>query len=456
MIDFVSVLLFVNVGELLSNPLLKFIEETTDKGEKKLKVNYRGLTFTVVNGVAYITGSLQAFAHYPNGNSQQFSYSELVKALNELKTDFKIDLEKSKLRSFEYCVNVILDHSPKPFLAGLISHKGERFNFDNRKRKKKDFHLCDHSGYSLKYYDKGLQYDSDYILKIENKVKKMETVKIFRIVYLADLKDKNKLSLLRNDLIKQFKQSLIYDYSINIEALPIETQNYLNWGKDHYNWELLKKKDNIACNTERAKYKKKIIECAGRDLLFEYAKLIEATFNNLLEISTSDNLQYLEIDPIDKQSNKIQTDLNCNHTETIEKWSNYKINSNSQNEIIKLPENVFTEPDPPQPENWTEDKTESDQYENLSDRGQLEVNCVQNTVNKSDLIYNVSFVGFSGRFYIQNPDDKGFYAVYNNPDCYNKRLHLPHYLTKSVVMKDFKGWLPIHLSTLTTEPNYQN
>lgn len=61
-----------------------------------------------------------------------------------------------------------------------------------------------------------------------------------------------------------------------------------------------------------------------------------------------------------------------------------------------------------------------------------------------------SFLGTDGKFYIPNPVDKNRIAVYESPEAYNKRLHLPHYIDKAEADKLFLEALPVYLSTLTT------
>ena len=61
-----------------------------------------------------------------------------------------------------------------------------------------------------------------------------------------------------------------------------------------------------------------------------------------------------------------------------------------------------------------------------------------------------SFLGNSGKFYIHNPVDPKSYAVYDSPEAYDNRLHIPSYINKVEAEDDFKNILPIDAITLTT------
>lgn len=61
-----------------------------------------------------------------------------------------------------------------------------------------------------------------------------------------------------------------------------------------------------------------------------------------------------------------------------------------------------------------------------------------------------SWLGTDGKFYISNPVQSSRIAVYDSPDAYNNRLHIPTYIDKDVAIKVFKEPLPIFLDTCTT------
>lgn len=62
-----------------------------------------------------------------------------------------------------------------------------------------------------------------------------------------------------------------------------------------------------------------------------------------------------------------------------------------------------------------------------------------------------AFLGIRGKLYIRQPDCPNRYAMYDSAEAYNKRQHLPYYESELFVMKDFKTWVEINLSTLKVE-----
>ena len=65
-------------------------------------------------------------------------------------------------------------------------------------------------------------------------------------------------------------------------------------------------------------------------------------------------------------------------------------------------------------------------------------------------LVETSFLGTDGRFYIPNPVQPSRIAVYESPDAYNKRQHLPSYIDKEDADKLFLKSLPVDLATLQT------
>lgn len=59
-----------------------------------------------------------------------------------------------------------------------------------------------------------------------------------------------------------------------------------------------------------------------------------------------------------------------------------------------------------------------------------------------------SWLGTDGKFYIPNPVDRNRIAVYESPDAYNRRLHIPSYIDRVEVEKVFLKPLQIDLSKL--------
>lgn len=59
-----------------------------------------------------------------------------------------------------------------------------------------------------------------------------------------------------------------------------------------------------------------------------------------------------------------------------------------------------------------------------------------------------SFIGKSGRFYIQNSFNPERFAVYDNPVAYSERLQVPQYINKEFAAKDFLKYLDVQLKKI--------
>ena len=65
-------------------------------------------------------------------------------------------------------------------------------------------------------------------------------------------------------------------------------------------------------------------------------------------------------------------------------------------------------------------------------------------------LVETSFLGTDGKFYIPNPVEPNRIAVYDNPEAYDKRLHIPSYIDKVEAEKVFLKFLPVYLYNLQT------
>lgn len=61
-----------------------------------------------------------------------------------------------------------------------------------------------------------------------------------------------------------------------------------------------------------------------------------------------------------------------------------------------------------------------------------------------------SWLGTDEKFYIPNPVQPNSIAVYESPEAYNNRLHIPTYIERETAEKIFLKWMPVDLQTLKT------
>ncbi len=72
------------------------------------------------------------------------------------------------------------------------------------------------------------------------------------------------------------------------------------------------------------------------------------------------------------------------------------------------------------------------------------------TREPQEQLIETPFIGTDGKFYIPMPIDPKRIAVYESPEAYNKRLHIPTYIDKDEAEKLFSTLLPINWQTLQT------
>jgi len=69
-------------------------------------------------------------------------------------------------------------------------------------------------------------------------------------------------------------------------------------------------------------------------------------------------------------------------------------------------------------------------------------------ISTPDKDLSTSFIGKSGRFYIQNALNPERFAVYDNPGAYSERLQVPQYINKEFAAKDFLKYLEVPLKKI--------
>ena len=111
MIDFLKVALDrVAIEELLLNPRLDFrsaVSEQTSEIIKYPKIaEYQELTFKIKSKeYCEMTGSLHKFVKV-GVNHEDFTYLDVVNAINRLKDELGIDVERARIQNVEVGVNL--------------------------------------------------------------------------------------------------------------------------------------------------------------------------------------------------------------------------------------------------------------------------------------------------------------------------------------------------------------
>lgn len=127
--------------------------------------------------------------------------------------------------------------------------------------------------------------------------------------------------------------------------------------------------------------------------------------------------------------------------ETLHGCSIYILQDFPESEILKIVKHIYeTQKDSFNKIPFTEKKSSKETLPEVIKPAEKE---------KIKLV-ETSFLGTDGRFYIPNPVQPSRIAVYESPDAYNKRQHLPSYIDKEDADKLFLKSLPVDLATLQT------
>ena len=241
MIDFVKFQIEdVNIDEIQRNELLNFIANLDMKtGEIKTKeiiAEYKNMKFIIKESkYLIIQGSLHKYKNEGVHNFDKFNYSELANVLNDISLKFNINLEKAKIQNIETGINFCSTHSSNIILMNLLYHGGKKFK--DISIKNGNYRLVEHDRYYTKCYDKSLQNLLPFnLLRFELKYLKMYDLKKYEIKYLSDIMDKNKLNSLKELLLKDWKKTFLFDFTIDQSQLNSNTKNkkLTQWSNPNY------------------------------------------------------------------------------------------------------------------------------------------------------------------------------------------------------------------------------
>lgn len=192
-----------------------------------------------------ITGSLHKFKNKNGMNWNDFTFSELCRTLDNLSTNFNIQLDTTFIHSIEIGVNMELDFNPYIILKSVICHKGKAFNYLDKKDKRLGL-ICEHTDYAIKLYDKGHQSKiserNKYVLRFEVKLHRHRLLNPYDIATLNDLKSAEKVAPLISLLLERLDEIIFFDFSYkpkNLSKAKAESwQKYSNpnyWANLNFN-----------------------------------------------------------------------------------------------------------------------------------------------------------------------------------------------------------------------------
>jgi hypothetical protein len=208
-----------------------------------------------------VKGSLHK-NHYSGSNYLPFTFQDLQEQINHLCKNLCINPNEAQISTLEIGLNICTPFEVTPFIRrNIICYKGYSFNYYKPDRQGKCLgkYCVQPKQYSIKIYDKGLQFDlPENLMRFEQRFLKMQPLNKKGIKYLSDLQNFTKVDSLKEILFKAWKDVLIFDIPGNVKNLPIKQSEIelLNEGKNPTFWEGLKEtlsKDQYKYQTRKFK-----------------------------------------------------------------------------------------------------------------------------------------------------------------------------------------------------------
>lgn len=294
MIDYVKVRLWnANPKQFLEHPQLDFksiVSVTTGEIYEGMEAKFQGLTFKIFRNTIKMEGSLHKYWNLGLQNYNDFSAKSILFVLNELAEKFHFDLTRARLENLEVGVNLKLPFNSSKLISNLIYHKMK--GFQNISVDKGHYVVACHERYRVKAYDKGTQFRlAEQVFRFELHHSKMIDVNKLGIWYLSDLLDNDKLTLLGNNLKKEWNETYFFDWTLKYEKFSNrEKQLYYAWQNADY-WLTLDKNNR---NKRRASYDKLVAKYSNR-IKEQIERLIENKLNDLIVPSGDDLTEKLNL-----------------------------------------------------------------------------------------------------------------------------------------------------------------
>ncbi len=310
MVDYIKVLVKnINPKILEDNTALNFFDNinlttgeirTHNKHGKKVTPSktayFKNLEFKIYeNGTITISGSVHKYFNNGKHNYNDFNSNDFKNIVLELSKKFMIPLENCILRSLEIGVNIQPPITSNEIIESCFLHKTSPLELKRDSIEGK-YKQATHSQYYIKLYNKGLQYKKNHeILRFEIKYSKMEKLNKIGIYTLEDLYN-TKLSIFKDQLLKEWNNLLFYDQTTQIDTLGYKHRiKLLKYSNPKY-WSDLAKE-----NPENYKYHKTQLKNITQKYSDNIHKKTRLLIAKKIEELTTNTTQY---DTIIKQSKK--------------------------------------------------------------------------------------------------------------------------------------------------------
>ncbi|MBI1342131.1 MAG: hypothetical protein GC171_04245 [Terrimonas sp.] len=255
MVDSVRLWIFdtETIACILKNPLLSFrgniCYKTGEVYEYPKEAKLSGLTFRLIKRsrhreVMEIRGSLHKWHNKGLHNYDDFSIREVFSAIYNLCRLFQINPFTASIHNLEFGVNIPWPNPASELIQNILSFKGQlpEYKGFNGGGSYIEFPCWE---YRLKLYDKALQNRlTDNLLRVELSCHKQRSWQIkSEISVFADLLNPDKLQALLRLLLDKISGIILYDPSINLDALTKPERKVLTEGRLSSFWK--EQKNNL-------------------------------------------------------------------------------------------------------------------------------------------------------------------------------------------------------------------
>ena len=223
-------------------------------------------------------------------NYSDFGFTDICTAIHNLCDTLKIAPDKFIIHQIEFGLNVRTLIPPYLIINQILSHKG--IEYELRKFNGVGYLIrFNREQYSIKIYDKGLQYGLiDNLLRFEVKVNKMAYFKCkefegCQIVTLADLLNFDIYSKLKNKLLHIVTELIFTDDRVNVKAIA-KTKDRLFFKEatnPRYWIKLRRESYSKTFNRQMQRFDTIRVHYAPDDIKKELSILLDSKFNTLFQ-----------------------------------------------------------------------------------------------------------------------------------------------------------------------------
>jgi hypothetical protein len=200
------------------------VNETTAELLPNKVARLNGLTFTKKHDKIFCRGSLHRFFNNGVHNHNDLSLENVYLAIRRLCEALNVTPSDIVLEGLEFGVNIKMDQKPRNYIVSAIMRKNTPFvSFSDHVTKGKSASgVCKYTNFSIKIYDKGLQYNRPgNLLRIEIAVNKMRYFKERGVDLhtLADIDETNIYKL--QNLLRQTIDEVLF-----CDPIPDDTARF--------------------------------------------------------------------------------------------------------------------------------------------------------------------------------------------------------------------------------------